>query len=232
MSYYSDPSQQQQQPFQNEAPLPHGWIKEFDQTSQNWYFVDTQSPNPTPVWNDPRSSTFPINSNPSSSYSSQPQPSTYGGGGGGGGEAASFYGSAPPPSNPSPYDSASPYPGQPGGPQEGQEEFFTDETRSATSTQDRGFGKVVLGVGAAGMAMWLAKKYFADKKQSSHQQSYGPPPGQNGGYVQNPWGGGPPPPGSQQHQGGQQQWGGGGGGGESFSFLVSRFVSLLGYCRG
>lgn len=156
-------------------------IKEFDQNSQSWYFVgelqyprfpssearnetkkkgrahrpsslaDTQSPNPTPVWTDPRSSSaYPPNPSPSS-YSPQPpiDYSNTGGGGGGGGEATSYYGSAPPPpSNQSPYDStgnggaSSPYPGQPGGPQEGQEEFFTDETRSATSTQDRGFGKV------------------------------------------------------------------------------------------
>lgn len=35
------------------------------------------------------------------------------------------------------------------------------------------------------MAMWLAKKYFADKKQSQHQQqqNYGPPPGQQGELV-------------------------------------------------
>lgn len=38
-----------------------------------------------------------------------------------------------------------------------------------------------MGVGAAGMAMWLAKKYFANKKQSQQQQqqSY-PPSGQQG----------------------------------------------------
>lgn len=48
----------------NNAPLPPGWISQWDPNYSRWYFVDTGTGQST--WNDPRYSSVPVyNSKPS-----------------------------------------------------------------------------------------------------------------------------------------------------------------------
>jgi hypothetical protein len=114
----------------NEAPLPYGWIKEFDSAQNAWYYVDTSSPNPRPTWLDPRQS---------QSVGGQYQHSSYGN------EKASYGGYSQPNAQSTyqqtPTDQQSVYQqqalqaaAQSNDGQQG-ERFFTDSSKTQTTTQ-------------------------------------------------------------------------------------------------
>lgn len=56
MSISPQPQTDSQLNFQDDQPLPPGWIKKWDQVHQVWSFIDTRQNPPVTTCNDPRSS--------------------------------------------------------------------------------------------------------------------------------------------------------------------------------